>query len=77
MNYLYTPHPDCGECIINLAWDDMTPAERNKYSRTRCAKCDCHKPTYSADETCLGCGAYAPNGQLCWGCQHKTENKNG
>ena len=51
MNYLYTPHPDCGECIINLAWDDMTPAERNKYSRTRCAKCDCHKPTYSADET--------------------------
>ena len=76
MNYPYVPHPDCGECIINLAWDDMSPADRTKYVRTHCSKCDCRK-SISPDETCLGCGAYSPNGQLCWSCLRKVNKNNG
>lgn len=71
----FVPVLACGECSINLAWDDLTPAQQKQAVDQHCHKCGFYKEIkdISPDEACVLCGRYAPNGHLCWSCQNETK----
>lgn len=70
-----TPNMHCGECSVNLAWDNLTSQERETAIKNICTKCGYYKEVINtpSDCQCVCCGRYAVDGMLCWNCQQ--ENK--
>ena len=67
------PHNECGECIISLAWDDMTQTEKAQLFNMECSRCQCYLYSIGVSnlETCAGCGRYTADGHLCSECRKK------
>lgn len=67
------PHNMCGECPINLAWDDMTETEQNINFNTKCSKCKVYFSALGVTEleTCVACGGYTNEGHLCGECRER------